>query len=302
MKRNDRERGIGALRTYVFRTAFLAPALLVYSFILLVPIIDSMRLSLYSGTGLVPNEFVGLANFRKILTDPSFNERVLGAFRNNIVFFLIVTAIQNVLGFFLALAVTRPVKGAAFVRKVSFLPTTLSVLVVGFLFRQMLNPIWGLLGNFPWLGNEATALPALAVAVSWQFIGESILLYAIGIDGIPREHLEAARIDGAGWLAETRYIVLPALMPIVGMVTLLIFVGDFTQFDIVYAMTTTMANPRYTTDLFGSLFYRAAFQSPVRGGWGMGMGAAVSTIMVFVVSLGVALWYYVFRGRLKGDD
>ncbi|GAB1482694.1 hypothetical protein MASR2M78_15100 [Treponema sp.] len=109
--------------------------------------------------------------------------------------------------------------------------------------------------------------------------------------------MEAARIDGASWLQETRYIVLPSLMPIVGMVTLLIFVGDFTQFDIVYAMTSTMANPRYTTDLFGSLFYRAAFATPVRGGWGMGMRAAVSTIVVFVVSLGVALKYYIFKGR-----
>ncbi|HCM28676.1 MAG: hypothetical protein A2Z99_14510 [Treponema sp. GWB1_62_6] len=303
MKRNDGKTGrrFDRLRTWVFRAAFLLPALLVYAVVLLIPILDSMRLSLYSGGGLVPTDFVGLANYVKIFTEESFSAHVWGAFRNNIVFFLIVTLIQNALGFFLALAVTRAVRGAAFFRKISFLPTTLSVLVVGFLFRQMLNPIWGLLGNYPWLGNEATALPALAVAVSWQFIGESILLYAIGIDGIPSEHLEAARIDGADWMQETRHIVLPALMPIVGMVTLLIFVGDFTQFDIVYSMTTTMANPRYTTDLFGSLFYRAAFSTPVRGGWGMGMGAAVSTIMVFVVSLGVAVWYYLFKGSRRGE-
>ncbi len=292
----------GMLRTIAFRSAFLLPALLIYSLILLVPILDSMRLSFYSGSGLVPNEFVGLANYVKIFTDPSFSERVWGAFSNTFVFFLIVTLLQNILGFFLALAVTRAIKGAAFIRKLSFLPTTLSVLVVGFLFRQMLNPIWGLFGNFPWLGNEATALPTLAVAISWQFIGESILLYTIGIDAIPVEHLEAARIDGATWFQEMRYIILPALKPVIGIVTLLIFVGDFTQFDIVYAMTTTMANPRYTTDLFGSLFYRAAFSTPVRGGWGMGMGAAVSTIMFFVVSIGVSVWYYLFKAKERKED
>ena len=156
----------------------------------------------------------------------------------------------------------------------------------------MLNPIWGILGNFPWLGNELTALPTLAVAVSWQFIGESILLYTVGIDGIPNELLEAARIDGANWFQEMRHIILPAVMPIVGIVTLLIYVGDFTQFDIVYAMTTTAGNPHFKTDLFGSLFYRTAFSTPARGGWGM--GAAVSTIMFVVVSFGVVIWFFVF--------
>jgi len=303
MKRNTSETGKRSFKfgPLAFRTAFLLPAFLVYTYVLLVPILDSMRLSFYSGSGLVPTDFVGFANYVKIFTNPSFSERVWGAFYNNTIFFLIVTLLQNVLGFFLALAVTRKIAGAPFLRKISFLPTTLSVLVVGFLFRQMLNPMWGLLGKFPWLGNELTALPTLAVAVSWQFIGESILLYAVGIDAIPSEHLEAARIDGADWLQEMRYIILPALMPIVGMVTLLIFVGDFTQFDIVYAMTTTMANPRYMTDLFGSLFYRAAFSTPVRGGWGMGMGAAVSTIMFFIVSAGVAVWYYAFKANKRGE-
>lgn len=281
----------------LFRLGFLLPALLIYTFILLIPIVDSMRLSFYTGSGLIPNTFIGLGNYIKIFTQDVFRERVWGAFTNNIKFFLIVTLLQNVLGFFLAMAVTRPIKGASFMRKISFIPTTLSVLVVGFLFRQILNPIWGILGNFPWLGNEFTALPTLAVAVSWQFIGESILLYTVGIDGIPIELLEAARIDGANWFQEMRHIILPAIMPIVGIVTLLIYVGDFTQFDIVYAMTTTSGNPRFKTDLFGSLFYRTAFSTPARGGWGMGMGAAVSTIMFVVVAFGVGIWFFVFQRK-----
>ncbi|GAB1482693.1 hypothetical protein MASR2M78_15090 [Treponema sp.] len=167
----EKKQRLHRMRTYAFRGAFLLPALLVYSVILLLPILDSMRLSLYTGHGLVPNEFIGLGNFKKIFTESSFSVRVWGAFKNNMVFFCIVTVIQNGMGFFLALAVTRTIRGAAILRKISFLPTTLSVLVVGFLFRQMLNPIWGLLGSFPWLGNEYTALPVLAVAVSWQFAG-----------------------------------------------------------------------------------------------------------------------------------
>lgn len=277
-----------------FKLLFLLPALLIYTFFLLIPIVDSMGMSLYTGDGLIPDKFVGLDNYIKIFTEEHFKDHVVNAFTNNIVFFLLVTLIQNVLGFFIAYVVTRKVRGIKFLRKVSFLPTTLSVLVVGFLFKQMLNPVWGLFGKFPWLG-EWTALPMLAVAVSWQFIGESVLFYTAGIDGIPAEMMEAADIDGATALQKIRYIILPSIMPIVGMVTLLIFIGDFTQFDIVYSMTTTMANPSFQTDLFGSLFYRTAFSTPVRGGWGMGMGAAVSTIMVFVVSMGVGIWMYFFK-------
>ena len=98
-----------------------------------------------------------------------------------------------------------------------------------------------------------------------------------------------------------RYIIVPYIMPVIGIVTILIFIGDFTQFDIVYAMTTTQGNPTYATDLFGSLFYRAAFITPVRGGWGIGMGAAVSTVMSAIVFLGVACWLFFFRVVKKSD-
>jgi raffinose/stachyose/melibiose transport system permease protein len=285
----------------LFKAAFLLPAILVYTVILLLPILDSLRMSFYSGDGLTPGKFAGLANYVAIFSQSAFRDRVFGAFGNNILFFFMVTLAQNVLGLLVAWAVTRKMRGAGFLRKVSFLPTTLSVLVVGFLFKQMLNPVWGMFGSFPWLGNANTALPVLAIAVSWQFIGESVLLYTAGIDAIPVEILEAAHIDGASWFVELKSVILPTLKPIIGLVTLLIFVGDFTQFDIVYAMSTTMANPRFSTDLFGSLFYRTAFSSPVRGGWGIGMGAAVSTIMLLVVGMGIALWYYFFKIRNRED-
>ncbi len=85
-------------------------------------------------------------------------------------------------------------------------------------------------------------------------MGETILFYTAGIDNIPQEIMEAARIDGVTQLQLLRYIIVPYIMPIIGIVTILIFIGDFTQFDIVYAMTTTQGNPTYATDLFGSLF------------------------------------------------
>jgi raffinose/stachyose/melibiose transport system permease protein len=296
----------------LFMVFFLLPSIIIYTGFLLLPILDSMRLSFYSGKGLIPDEFVGFDNYVKLFTQFPFKGLMINAFTNNIKFFIIVTLIQNIIGFFIAFLVTRKILGSGFFRKISFLPTTLSVLVIGFLFKLMLNPSWGIFDKIltaiglesiirPWLGDPLTALPVLAIVVSWQFMGESVLFYTAGIDAIPEEVTEAARIDGANPLQELWYIVLPSILPIIGIVTILIFIGDFTQFDIVYAMSSTQANPGYATDLFGSLFYRAAFNTPTRGGWGMGMGAAVSTVMFFIVFIGVMAWRYLLKlnGRNK---
>lgn len=287
---------------------FILPAFLVYTGFLLLPILSSIRLSLFEVEGMVPKTFVGLDNYRKLFAQFPFRERLFNAFFNNVKFFLIVTLIQNVAGFFVAVLLTRNYRGIVVFRRISFLPTTLSVLVVGFLFNLILNPVWGVfdkvlkaagLGSLivPWMGTPATALPILAAVVSWQFMGESILFYTVGIDAIDKSILESARIDGANVLAEIRHIILPAVWPIVGIVTILIFIGDFTQFDIVYAMTTSRGNPAYSTDLFGSLFYRSAFQSAIRDGWGLGMGSALASVMFAFLFIGVTLWLQLFRRR-----
>ena len=289
---------------------YILPAFVIYTLFMLIPILNSMRLSFYTGDGLIPDEFVGFDNYVKLFTQYPFNERFWNAFWNNIKFFLMVTVYQNLLGFLVAVLLTRGLKLSNLLRKISFIPTTLSILVVGFLFSMIFNPIWGIfnrmmtfvgLENFirPWLGDPKTALPILAFVVSWQFFGESIIFYTAGIDAIDEEILEAARIDGAGFFQEIWHIILPSVLPIVGIVTILIFVGDFTQFDIVYAMSTSMGNPSYSTDIFGSLFYRTAFSSPERGGWGMGMGATVATMMFVFVFIGVSFFLLFFNKRRK---
>jgi len=295
-----------------FMVLFIMPAAVIYLVFLLLPIVDSLRLSFYSGTGFIPDKFVGFDNYVKLFTQFPFKDRFWNAFKNNIEFFLIVTVVQNFFGFLIAFLVTRKIPGSNFFRKISFLPTTLSVIVVGFLFKLILNPSWGIFNKIlsgiglsclakPWLGIPSTALPVLAIVVSWQFMGESVLFYTAGIDAIPEDTLEAARIDGANPIQELFHIIVPAIMPIIGIVTILIFIGDFTQFDIVYAMATTQANPAFSTDLFGSLFYRATFSTPVRGGWGMGMGAAVSGIMFILVFSAVLIWLYFFKIK-RGDE
>ncbi|GAK50968.1 putative sugar ABC transporter permease [Candidatus Moduliflexus flocculans] len=297
-----------------FIVYFLLPALSLYTIFFTLPILDSIRLSFYDSNGLIVGEFVGVANFVKLFTQYPFQERLINAFSNNVKFFLIVTVIQNFIGFLFAYLLTQRIWGMPAIRKISFLPTTLSVLVVGYLFAKLIfNPVFGVfdkllkffyLGAFvrPWLGDPMFALPTLAAVVSWQFMGETILFYTAGIDNIPDEIIEAARLDGANHLQMIRHVIVPSILPVIGIVTILIFIGDFTQFDIVYAMATTVGNPAYATDLFGSLFYRAAFMPPARGGWGIGMGAAVSTVMSIIVFAGVLAWLIFFRNMQKTES
>ncbi len=291
-----------------FLFLFIFPAFIVYTVFMLLPILNSMKLSLYTGDGLIPNEFVGLDNYVRLFTEERYFTKFWNAFRNNIKFFLIVTLIQNVLGFFLAVMVSRKFRGAKFMRKLSFLPTTLSVLVVGYIFKLILNPYYGVFDKFlemiglekliiPWLGDPRTAIYVVAIAVSWQFLGESVLFYTSGIDSISKSIMEAARIDGANIWQEIYHIILPSVLPIIGIVTILIFIGDFTQFDIIFAMTGTRGDPNYSTDLFGSLFYRTAFASSERGGWGTGMGATVATMMFLIVTIGVGLFLTYFTRK-----
>ncbi len=301
---------LGKKKNY-FILLFLAGGFIVYTVFLVVPILHAMFFSLFGGPGIIPKEFVGFKNYIQLFTTDIYSERFFNAFKNTVAFFLIVTFFQNVIGFFIAIMVTRKFSGNTFFRRISFLPTTLSVIVAGFLFTLILNPVWGIFDKFlevvglgflvrPWLGTPSIALVVIAVVTSWQFLGTSIIFYTAGIDTINKEVLEAARIDGAGPLAEIRYIIFPSILPIVGIVTILIFIGDFTQFDIVYAMTSPYANPQYGTDLFGSLFYRAAFFPTGRGGWGMGMGATVATMIVLIVSIGVLILMMLFRMQSMG--
>jgi len=294
-----------------FILLFLLGGFIIYTAFLVIPILNSMFLSFYTGPGVIPKEFNGFGNYIKLFTKFPYNERFFNAFRNTAIFFLIVTFFQNVIGFFIAIMVTRKFAGNTFFRRISFLPTTLSVIVAGFLFTLILNPIWGIFDKFleviglgflvrPWLGTPSLALVVIAIVTSWQFLGTSIIFYTAGIDAIDNEILEAARIDGAGPLAELRYIIFPSILPIVGIVTILIFIGDFTQFDIVYAMASPYANPQYGTDLFGSLFYRTAFYPLDRGGWGMGMGATIASMIFLIVSAGVLLLLFAFRMRSIG--
>jgi len=289
-------------------TLYLIPALLFYVLFMAWPLLDSLRLSLYNGSAGLGRTFVGLDNFRQLFTVEQYAERYRGAFGNTIIFFAIHMLVQNCLGIFFAVLLTnKAMKGRVFYQTVMFLPVTLAVLVTGYLWKLLLNPVWsgptleslglGFLVR-PWLGDTATALLSVSLVSCWQWIGIPVMMFVVALQGINEDYLEAANIEGASGMQIFWRIKLPLIKPVVGMIAILTFVNNFNAFDIVFAMTNVNGAPNFSTDLIGTLFYRIgiAGQHPI-GIPDPGLGAAIATITFFVLCLGVIPVLRATQGR-----
>jgi raffinose/stachyose/melibiose transport system permease protein len=290
----------------LYLAAYLLPALAIYTVFMILPILQSMRFSLFTGTGIRPNQFVGFGNYVKLFTRFPFHTRFFNVLKNNVLFFLMVSVSQNVAGFVLAVLLTRRFRGQRVFRSLFFVPTALSVIVVGFVFKLILNPVWGVFDKIlrfaglgalvrPWLGDPQLALPILSLVTAWHFVGIPIIFFTAGIDGISDDIIEAGRIDGVSAWGEVWHILLPMLRPIVGIVTILTFVGNFSEFEIVYSMETAYGNPEYATDVFGSFFYRTAFGTVMNNVNDVGLGAALASIMFVIIFAGVLSFLRITR-------
>src|SRR5512138_1303233 len=160
---------------------FLLPAVLVYIIFMAGPLFDSLRLSLYTGQGYTPTQFVGLQNYIDLFTNPLWRERFFGAFWHTCVFFDVHMIVQNSLGLFFANLLSSEFRGRDVFRTIIFAPATLSVLVTGFLWTLILNPNWGAVNKtlvamglrqyaLPWLGRENLALPVISLTSVWQWV------------------------------------------------------------------------------------------------------------------------------------
>jgi raffinose/stachyose/melibiose transport system permease protein len=218
--------------------------------------------------------------------------------------------VQNPVGLLLAALLSlRNVRFAATYRTIFFLPTLLSVVIIGFVWQLILSPLWGVsermlsfvgLGDWfqPWLGLENTALVTVSLMSVWQFIGVPMMLIYAALIAIPEDIIEAAVVEGASPWRIFWQIRLPLILPTLGLVTILTFVANFNAFDLIYTVKGALAGPNYSTDILGTLFYRTffGFQSQVANAT---MGAAVATIMFLVILVGVALYFLVVQRRLQ---
>ncbi len=298
---------------------FILPAFLIYTVFAIYPIVESLRLSLYQsipsaqGTGTTA-EFAGLANYMRLWGEPYWAEQFWNALKNNFLLFAMHMLIQNPIALALAALVSIPtLKGAATYRTIFFLPTLLSVVIVGFIWQLILSPLWGITPDFmkwlgirewfkPWLGLESTALVTVTLISIWQYVGIPLMLFYAGLLNIPEETIEAARIDGLnGWWIFWK-VKLPLILPALGVVAILTYIGNFTaSFDIIYTLQGGLAGPDYSTDVMGTFLFRTffGFQSQLGDTY---MGATVASVLFFIILVGVAIYLFGVQRRLQRYD
>jgi len=297
--------------THIF--VFLLPATLIYTVFMVFPLVDSLRLSLFTPGPQGEAMFVGLQNYVTLMTDELWADRFWGALRNNFTFFFIVMFVQNPLGLLLAsLLHTRTLRWRASYRTLLFMPTMLSFVLVGFIWQLILSPLWGIseglmsmvgLEQFfrPWLGLEGPALAALSLITVWQFVGIPMMLFYAAMLGIPDDLIEAAHVDGAtNWTVFWR-IKFPLILPTVGIVTILTYVGNFNAFDLIYTTQGALAGPNFSTDILGTLFYRTFFGFQLQLG-NPTMGATVAGMMFLIILTGVLLYLFGWQRRIQTYD
>ncbi|WP_374625733.1 carbohydrate ABC transporter permease [Devosia sp.] len=285
---------------------FLAPATAVYTAVMIFPLLSTLYQAFFSQKW----EFVGLGNFEQLFGDPRLSASFWNALRNNVWFFIIHMLVQNPIGILLAALLSNPrLRLRGFYRTVFFIPTILSFVIVGFVWKLILSPTWGVTSGMlksiglgflfqPWLGKEEYALTTLALISNWQFIGIPMMLIYAALLSIPDEVLEAAECDGiTGW-SQFWKIQLPLVLPAIGIVSILTFVGNFNAFDLVYAAQGAQAGPNFSTDLLGTLLYRTFFGYQLQLG-DRALGSTIAAVMFLIILAGVCVYLFGIQTRLR---
>lgn len=264
--------------------AFLAPALLVYAFFVLRPLVLTFEYSFFSWNGIGASTWVGLDNYSKVFTDPDLSETIVHAFEL-IAFFSVVPV---VLGLAIASTIRQIARSrfALVARTVLFLPQVIPLVAAGIAWSWMLSSD-GLVNQFlsliglesvtrAWLGDFATALPAVGVIGAWVLLGLCTLLLLAGMSKIDPSLYESARLDGAGPVREFIHITAPSLRREIGVCVTVTVIAALAAFDIVYI--STQGGPGNSTMVPGlEIYYQAFVEREV------GVASALSVVLVVLV-------------------
>jgi raffinose/stachyose/melibiose transport system permease protein len=285
-----RRRGIqwGRIATIA---GFLLPAMLIYIGLVLFPVIQAIYYSFFRWNGLGPlQNFINVANYTRAFSDRAF----IGALGHNLQILLLSLAIQLPLALGLALLVRGSLRGRAVFRTIFFMPFVLSQVVTGVIWSFIYLPQGGLINAlyqmiYPgavspaFLANPSTVLYAVFVVITWKFFGFHMILYTAGLQNIPAELEEAARIDGATNWQVLRYVTIPLLGSTVRLTIYLSVLGSLQIFDLIWVMTT--GGPVSASDTMATYLYKFGFQR-----FQLGYGSAIAVIM-FLICFGFSLVY-----------
>ena len=259
---------------------FVLPTFLAFVIGFVIPFCEGLYLSFCKFTTINKASWVGISNYIKVFQDAQF----FTSLSFTAVFTVVATVLINVLAFAVALALTNNIKGTNLFRTVYFMPNLIGGIVLGYIWNILINCLLSLLGK-PLLALNTTAgFWGMIVLMCWQQIGYMMIIYIAGLQSIPSDYIEAARIDGAtSWQILFR-IKIPNVMPSVTICMFLTLTNSFKLFDQNLALTG--GDPNHATEMLALNIYNNFYARSGAGWKGIGQAkAVVFCIMVIAISL-----------------
>ena len=263
---------------------YLLPAVLLYSIFVALPVLQSPYFSLTDYTGISVPNFVGFDNYRKLVED----SRWWTAVRNTLAYTVMHGVLGLGLGLLFAVAVAALRRAARPIKFIIFAPSILPTAVIALLWLFIYNPQFGLLNGLlrgvglgawakPWLGDNATVLPAITIAAVWAGIGGTMILFLAGLQKIPRDFHEAARIDGANEWQVFANVTWPLLWEITRILIILEVIGGLQAFGLFFVISGGFL--REAAQVTGTFLYMVAF-TETRMGYATAVGVVLFAIIM----------------------
>ncbi len=277
------------------------PALAVFAFYITYPLIHTLILSAYSWSALNPvKTFEGMGNYAELVHDPTLRT----ALWNNLLWIILSLVLQLPLAMLLAVGIGSALRRHRILRTVFFSPLIVPAVAVGLIWTLFYDPNFGALNALleslrldglvrGWLGDPRLATPCIIAVSCWRYTGFHMMILLAGLQAIPEDIYEAARIDGASAWRTFRHITLPLMKRIMLVDALLISVGSVKIFDLIWVMTE--GGPNHASEVLATYMYRSAFSDDR-----MGYSAAIATVMLALTLIATVVYLRLTR-REEGE-
>lgn len=274
---------------------FILPALVGTLIFIIIPVICSFGLSFVKWDLLNPIQFVGLANYREIFTEPLFGK----IFLNTLVFAISTSLFGVIIPLVLSVILNNKIRGSEFYKTAYFLPFITPMIVIGIVWQWIFDPNIGLLNkvlhlHINWLYDTHWALPALIIVSVWKLIGYNMIIFLSSLSGISNSMFEAAKIDGAGPCKTFWFVTIPLMSPTIFFVIIITAISSFQVFDLIYLMT--QGGPLDSTNVLVYAIYKNAFEY-----FNVGKASAIAYVL-FVVILVLTLIQWSLRKKLVYNE
>uniref|UniRef100_UPI004027168A carbohydrate ABC transporter permease n=1 Tax=Faecousia sp. TaxID=2952921 RepID=UPI004027168A len=277
---------------------YMLPALTLLTAFVFLPIVLNFIYALFRWSSFSTQwDFVGLANFARLLSD----ETVWVAFKNNL-WYAVISLVFQVGGSMLIAALLEEKwmrRSQPFFRTVYFLPSMISLTVVGILWQTIYSPVFGIVNPLleklglgmlatDWLGNTRTAVFSVIAVSQWQYFGYTMVLFLVAMQSVPADLYESAIIDGANSFQRFIHITIPNIREIILVNCMITIIGAFQVFDEIYIMTG--GGPGRSSEVLGTYLFRTGFRNDE-----MGYASAIATMVFFVTFV-----FSVIQMRISG--